>query len=170
MKKIEIKGKRNIDGIKGINKNKKTTRKVTENINKGVFNKLSQVEYLNKLFLEENYDGIEFIKKELERKLYGYKNQDIKKKKLSESLISYSECLEKLVISKLKCYYCKTDCLLTYENVREKTQWTLDRLDNSKGHTKDNVVICCLGCNLKRRTTDDTKFKFTKQMRIIKTF
>lgn len=170
MKKIEIKGKRNIDGInkKTMKTSKPPTRKITENINKQVFNKLSQVEYLNKLFLEEKYDGIEFTKKEVERKIYGYKNQDIKKKR--SGLISYQECLEKLVISKLKCYYCKTNCLLAYENVREKTQWTLDRLDNSTGHSKDNVVISCLGCNLKRRTTDDKKFKFTKQMRIIKTF
>lgn len=167
MKKIVIKGKRNIDGIKG-EKNK--TRKITNNINKKVFNKVSQVEYLNKLYLRENYDGIDFVKKEVERKLSGYKNQDVKKKKLSDKLISYEECLEKLVISKLKCYYCKTDCLITYENVREQSQWTLDRIDNSIGHEKDNVVICCLKCNLKRRTTDDEKFKFTKQMRIIKTF
>ena len=167
MKKIVIKGKRNIDGIKG---EKEKTRKITSNVNKKVFNKISQVEYLNKLYLAENYDGIDFVKKEVERKLYGYKNQDVKKKKLSDKLISYEECLEKLVISKLKCYYCKTDCLLTYENVREQSQWTLDRIDNSIGHEKDNVVICCLKCNLKRRTTDDEKFKFTKQMRIIKTF
>ena len=167
MKKIVIKGKRNIDGVKG---EKKKTRKITNNINKKVFNKVSQVEYLNKLYLGENYDGIDFVKKEVERKLSGYKNQDVKKKKLSDKLISYEECLEKLVISKLKCYYCKTDCLITYENVREQSQWTLDRIDNSIGHEKDNVVICCLKCNLKRRTTDDEKFKFTKQMRIIKTF
>ena len=167
MKKIVIKGKRNIDGIKG---EKKTTRKITDNVNKKVFDKMSQVEYLNKLYLGENYEEIDFVKKEVERKLSGYKNQDVKKKKLTDKLISYEECLEKLVISKLKCYYCKTDCLITYENVREQSQWTLDRLDNSIGHEKDNVVICCLNCNLKRRTTNDEKFKFTKQMRIIKTF
>ena len=167
MKKIVIKGKRNIDGLKGEN-NK--TRKITHNINKNVFSKLYQVEYLNKLYLGEEYDEIDFVKKEVERKLSGYKNQDVKKNKLSDKLISYEECLEKLVISKLKCYYCKTDCLLTYENVREQSQWTLDRLDNSIGHTQNNVVICCLKCNIKRRTTNDEKFKFTKQMRIIKTF
>ena len=121
--------------------------------------------------MEEYYDGIEFLKREVERKINGYKNQDIKKKFLDENkIIKYEECLEKLVISKLKCYYCKKDCLLAYENVREEMQWTLDRLDNSIGHNKDNVVICCLKCNLKRRTLDDKKFKFTKQMRIIKTF
>ena len=169
MKKIIISGKRNIDGL--TNKKKKK-RKVTENIvNKKVFDKISQIEYLNKLFLEEYYDGIEFLKREVERKINGYKNQDIKKNFLDENkIIKYEECLEKLVISKLKCYYCKKDCLLAYENVREEMQWTLDRLDNSIGHNKDNVVICCLKCNLKRRTLDDKKFKFTKQMRIIKTF
>ena len=166
MKKIIINGKRNIDKIKG----EKGKRKITENIDKKVFNELSQVEYLNKLYLEEKFNGSDFIKKELERKINGYKNQDVKKKKLEKNLITYEQCLEKLVISKLKCYYCKQKCLLTYENVREEKQWTLDRLDNSEGHNKDNVVICCLKCNLKRRTTDDKKFKFSKQMRIIKTF
>tara|TARA_B110000444_G_C18287174_1_gene343493 strand:- start:3 stop:503 length:501 start_codon:yes stop_codon:yes gene_type:complete len=166
MKKIIINGKRNIDKIKG----EKSKRKITENIDKKVFNELSQVEYLNKLYLEEKFNGSDFIKKELERKINGYKNQDVKKKKLEKNLITYEQCLEKLVISKLKCYYCKQKCLLTYENVREEKQWTLDRLDNSQGHNKDNVVICCLKCNLKRRTTDDKKFKFSKQMRIIKTF
>ena len=60
--------------------------------------------------------------------------------------------------------------LLLYDNVRESTQWTLDRIDNNIGHNVDNVVICCLKCNLKRRTMNDEKFKFSKQMRIIKTF
>jgi hypothetical protein len=49
-------------------------------------------------------------------------------------------------------------------------QWTLDRLDNSIGHHDDNVVICCLKCNLKKRRMDDEKFKFTKQLRVIKGF
>ena len=167
MKKIIINGKKNIDGLKG-KKNKK--RKVTEKIDAKVFDRVSQVEYLNKLYLNEKYDGMDFIKKEVERKLSGYKNQDVKKKKIEENFITYEECLEKLVISKLKCYYCKDNCLLAYENVREEKQWTLDRIDNSQGHNNKNVVICCLKCNLKRRTTDDEKFKFTKQMRIIKTF
>ena len=167
MKKIIIKGKRNIDGISG---KKEKTRKIVNNIeNKMIFNKLTQVEYLNKLYLEQSYDGISFIKKEVERKLNGYKNQD-KKKKKTDKLITYEECLEKLVISKLKCYYCKENCLIAYENVRENTQWTLDRINNDIGHSKDNVVICCLKCNLKRGTLNDEKFKFTKQMKIIKTF
>ena len=84
--------------------------------------------------------------------------------------ITYQELIEKLVISKLKCYYCWCNCLLMYENNREKKQWTLDRLDNDMGHTSENTVICCLECNLKRGTLDDKKFKFTKQLKIIKKY
>ena len=53
---------------------------------------------------------------------------------------------------------------------REKEQWTLDRIDNNIGHTKDNVVISCLSCNIKRGVMDDAKFKFTKQLKIIKKY
>lgn len=55
-----------------------------------------------------------------------------------------------------------------YENKREMQQWTLDRLDNSIGHEKNNVVICCLKCNLERRCINDDKFLFTKQFKLIK--
>ena len=44
-------------------------------------------------------------------------------------------------------------------------QWTLDRINNDIGHFKDNVVICCLRCNLKKGTKNDEHFKFAKQMK-----
>jgi hypothetical protein len=50
--------------------------------------------------------------------------------------------------------------------VRENKQWTLDRIDNNLGHNEDNVVIACLECNLKRRRTNQSKFLFTKQLKI----
>ena len=166
MKTIKIKGKRNIDGLSG---KKKKTREKIMNIDESILKK-NQVELLNKLFLEENYDGKDFIKKEVERKLNSYKNQDKKKERNIDNFITYNECLEKLVISKLRCYYCRKECLLIYKTVREQKQWTLDRLDNSKCHSNENVVMCCLNCNLKKGTKDDKKFKFSKQMRIIKGF
>ena len=39
--------------------------------------------------------------------------QDIKKDKLNEEkLIKIDECIDKLVLSKMKCYYCMEDMLL----------------------------------------------------------
>ena len=171
-KKIIITGKRNIDSF--------TNKKDKKRVNSDKWNKLEnfkdmdikkQIELLNRLYLDEEYEGKELVKKEVERKLSGYKNQDTKKKCYDKNyFISYENTLEKLVVSKLKCYYCKSDCKLMYENIREKKQWTLDRLDNDQGHNRDNVVICCLECNLKKGTMDDEKFRFAKQMRIIKKY
>ena len=128
----------------------------------------NHISIVNQLFLEQSFNGDNTTKKELYKKINSYKQQDIKKDKNLDGLISYEELLEKLVVSKLKCYYCRKDVLLLYENNREQKQWTLDRLDNSLGHTKDNVVVCCLKCNLERRCLNDEKFLFTKQMRLIK--
>ena len=128
----------------------------------------NHISIINQLFLEQSFNGDNTTKKELHKKINSYKQQDIKKDKNLDGLISYEELLEKLVLSKLKCYYCRKDVLLLYENNREQKQWTLDRLDNSLGHTKDNVVVCCLKCNLERRCLNDEKFLFTKQMRLIK--
>jgi hypothetical protein len=133
-----------------------------------LLNKANHISIINQLFLNQSFDGDDTTKKELQKKLNSYKQQDIKKNKNKNGLIGYEELLEKLVISKLRCYYCKNETLLLYENNREQKQWTLDRLDNSCGHTKDNVVISCLKCNLERRCLNDDKFLFTKQMRLIK--
>ena len=169
-KTIIITGKRNIESIKGTKNKKRVQSKEWSNID--ILNdEKKQVEILNLLYLEQEYEGKKYVDKEINRKLNGYKNQDVKKEVYDDYyFIKKEELIEKLVVSKLKCYYCKKNCKLMYDNVREKMQWTLDRIDNDQGHNKDNVVICCLDCNLKKRTMNDDKFKFTKQMRIVKTF
>lgn len=42
-------------------------------------------------------------------------------------------------ISNGKCFYCG-----------DTKRLGLDRIDNTKGHTKDNVVVCCYECNIAR--------------------
>tara|TARA_Y100000389_G_C17468238_1_gene527717 strand:- start:2304 stop:2819 length:516 start_codon:yes stop_codon:yes gene_type:complete len=169
-KTIIITGKRNIESIRGEKNKKRVQSKEWCKID--ILNdEKKQVEILNLLYLEQEYEGKKYVDKEINRKLNGYKNQDVKKEVYDVNyFIKKEELIEKLVVSKLKCYYCKKNCKLMYENVREKMQWTLDRIDNDQGHNKDNVVICCLDCNLKKRTMNDEKFKFTKQMIIVKTF
>ena len=163
-KKILITGKRNIDSFS--NKDKKRLESEKWENKELLLDNKKQINILNKLYLKEEYEGIKTVKKSIEKKIKGYENQDIKKDKLNKKkLIKYEDLLEILVISKLKCYY-----LLMYDNVREKKQWTLDRLNNDEGHNRDNVVVSCLECNLKKGTIDDKKFKFAKQMRIIKKY
>ena len=165
MKKIIIKGKRNIEGLDETIERKREVSKKWNN--KELLNEKNHNNYVNMLYLNEKFEGSDIILSELKNKINGYKNQD-KKKEILKHVINMEELLEKLVISKMSCYYCRLKCLLMYDNIREMRQWTLDRLDNDIGHNKDNVVICCLKCNLKRRRMDDEDFKFIKQMKIIK--
>ena len=125
---------------------------------------------MNKLYLNESYEGKDIVEKEIKNKINGYKNQDKIKNFDKKKVINLEECLEKLVISKLRCFYCKCQCLLLYDEVRNPKQWTLERIDNSIGHTKNNVVICCLTCNIQRGVMNDEKFKYTKQFKIIKKY
>ena len=66
--------------------------------------------------------------------------------------------------SEMNCYYCKAKAEIMYEYVREPKQWTLERLDNTLGHNRDNVVIACLSCNLRRRTMAKERYLQTKAM------
>ena len=63
----------------------------------------------------------------------------------------------------MKCHYCSCETYLLYEFVREMKQWSVDRIDNDKGHNHDNVVIACLECNLQRKRKSKQSFTFTKQ-------
>ena len=110
------------------------------------------------------------VTKELKKKLNGYKQQDIKKDKYNpETFLNIEDLVDKLVGSKLKCYYCKTNVRVLYDYARDPVQWTLDRKDNNIGHSNSNTVICCLKCNLQRRTQNIEKFMFTKNLKIMKT-
>jgi hypothetical protein len=117
----------------------------------------------------ESNNENEFIIKELQKKISSYRQQDILKKILNENeFITYDLIINKLLECEMKCHYCKNEMFIIYEFVRELSQWTVDRIDNSKGHNKDNIVLSCLNCNLKKRRTSDDKFLFTKQLNLIK--
>ena len=109
------------------------------------------------------------ILQEIERKLSSYQKQDTEKKRYNSDLfISYEQTISLLNHIQCKCHYCQEKVILLYEKVREKKQWTLDRINNDLGHNTDNVVIACLECNLKRRRQSKDGFLFTKQLTIVK--
>ena len=111
----------------------------------------------------------QMIVSHIKTKLSSYKQQDILKKKFSvQDFVSYSDVINLLTESNMKCYYCSCETYLLYEIVREMKQWSLDRINNDIGHNKNNLVICCLECNLKRRRTNKDAFFFTKNLKIQK--
>ena len=117
----------------------------------------------------ENSKEKEIILKEIENKISSYRQQDLLKKHFDQKQFITSEILiPKMVESNMKCYYCSCEMFILYENVREMSQWSVDRIDNSIGHNKDNFVLSCLNCNIKRRKRSSDKFLFSKQMNIIK--
>jgi 23S rRNA U2552 (ribose-2'-O)-methylase RlmE/FtsJ len=116
-----------------------------------------------------NREHCDFVMREIYKKIYGYRSQDIEKKLLcEEKLVNIINVLDLMMDCKNKCYYCKENVNVLYEIVREPKQWTLERLDNSFGHNRDNVVIACLSCNVRRRTMYHERYVFTKQLNIVK--
>jgi len=125
----------------------------------------NQIEYINNIFLGNNFPEKDLIINELKSKLSSYKQQDKKKEYIEDTnLINLDNIIEKLVISKLKCYYCNKNMLLFFEKVRDNDQWTLDRINNLDEHSNENTIVCCLKCNLERRRKNSDKFLFTKKL------
>ena len=167
MKQVTIKGKNNIYKCLKANLDENAEKcRVREGMaDLNEVDTIIQFDMIRKLYLDMPFEYKELLHKELEKKINGYKGQDIKKEIYDLSkLITLEEVVEKLVASKLKCFYCSSNVLILYKNVRESTQWTLDRKDNDLCHSCDNTIIACLKCNLQRRVTNMDKFDFTKKL------
>jgi hypothetical protein len=123
---------------------------------------------INQLYLKGNFSGSNHMRQLISKKVSSYIQQDKKKERTEEEFITLDETIEKLVCSQMRCKYCNIQIKLFYKIQREDSQWTLDRIDNDRPHTKDNVIISCLKCNLKRRCIDKDKFEFTKKLNIVK--
>ena len=72
---------------------------------------------------------------QINKKIYSYKQQDIIKKLLNEEkFLTFESIINKMNECKLKCRYCKKEMNVLYDISREMTQWSVDRIDNDKGH------------------------------------
>ena len=168
-KSISFTGKHNIDKINNLDKHIEATRRHMESLSDNDLIPIKQLDMLNKLYMDCDFPLKSLLEKELDKKINGYKAQDIKKELYDAGLlINLSDTIEKLISSRMRCYYCKCAVVLLYKNVREPTQWSLDRIDNSKCHSSENTIIACLKCNLQRRVTNVDKFTFTKHLKINK--
>jgi hypothetical protein len=116
-----------------------------------------------------NNTAVDILIEHIKTKISGYKSQDTMKMKYSaEQFVSLEDTVSLLVESGLKCYYCREDVKLFYEYVRDPKQWSLERMNNEQGHNRENLVIACLTCNIRRRTMHQERYVATKQMRVRK--
>ena len=166
----------------GLNSNKKINKKNKKRVISETWNLPIEYLYFEKQWeiIQEIYQQtlnqvinsnkeIKTLLREVERKIYGYKHQDIEKNIYEPAeFLSFQDIIQQMMNCKMKCYYCYCEMFVLYEKVLESKQWTVDRLDNYKGHNKDNFVLACLECNLKRRRRTSDKYLFTKQLKIVK--
>ena len=168
MKSIEITGKRNIERMSNI-KNPQRKSVTSWNIDVSYFTYLKQIQLINSLYLEQSVEHAILAKGEITKKINGYKKQDIQKTLFDkDKIISLEQVVERLMESKLNCFYCRDHCEVLYKDVLSKKQWTLDRINNTLGHNHDNVVVCCLECNVKRGDMDSERFKRGKEIKIVR--
>jgi hypothetical protein len=107
--------------------------------------------------------------KQLEAKIASYRQQDKLKEMLDDTnAIHVNSVVKHILQCDVKCFYCHIVMRILYKQSRDPTQWTIDRIDNDLGHTADNYVLACLGCNLKRRRQSMDKFNYTKNLTILK--
>jgi len=176
-KNIFISGTNNRYLIKRANrvKNEVKKREIMNkyNITPIFLNYNKQIEMITDIYFKKNeinnVHEKSILIQELERKITCYKQQDVIKKLYNElEFINMNTIFKKLIDCNMLCFYCKCELYVLYENVREVSQWTVDRIDNSLGHNNNNFVISCLSCNIKRRKINSDKFLFTKQLNLIK--
>ena len=124
-----------------------------------------QMKLVNDLDEANTDDATKAIFQEINKKISGYKQQDKKKGIYEEHLfIDLVDVIDKLRECELRCHYCSKEMLILYDTSRETRQWSVDRIDNDKGHNMGNYHLACLLCNLKRRRTNDEKFLMSKSI------
>lgn len=153
---------------------KKTNISSTWTFDKKYLTHEEQLKIIKDISNSEIQDITQIIKQQINKKIYSYKQQDMKKKNYNENsenfkdFIDIDTVIKEMNICNLLCHYCSNEMLILYENVRDGNQWTVDRINNDIGHIKKNFNLVCLKCNLKRRRQSDEKYLFTSQLSINK--
>jgi hypothetical protein len=136
------------------------------------YNYTYQIKAINEI-IQNNYIHLDDVSKiiiqEINKKIASYKQQDIIKKRFDAiNFLTFETVMQKMIESELKCRYCNCEMSVLYDLSREMKQWSVDRINNDKGHNNENFHLACLECNLKRRRITDEKFLFTKQLNIVR--
>ncbi|MEW8688011.1 MAG: hypothetical protein AB2556_19545 [Candidatus Thiodiazotropha sp.] len=87
------------------------------------------------------------LRKVIAKKLVAHKRQD-QAKGLRFNL-KVGQILELKEAQNNHCAACNIELLWAYQP-KDTQQFSVDRLDNSVGHDRDNIRLTCLECNRKR--------------------
>ena len=132
---------------------------------KKMVDSLSNMSLASIVALLKSENKPKLLEKHIKDKLRGYVQQDKEKKIYApEKFIDYLSVLDLFEKTEGQCHYCKESVLLLYDFVRDPKQWTLERKNNEHGHNKDNLLIACLNCNIKRKCMKIDKYILTKQL------
>ena len=90
-----------------------------DNLNPLLFEHNFQIKCINNIYADISFQYNDLFYKEIKKKINGYKSQD-KKKFIHDdynniNLISFDDIIEKLVASKLSCYYCSKKIFVIYK-------------------------------------------------------
>ena len=156
----------------------KSKEKIKENDKKRIVSKTDDWKNIDShnRELENQYKFVEdtniipdIVSRELRKKISSYKSQDRRKNIYNDDeFIDFDFVINLFKETQLKCYYCEKQVFVIYDNVRECKQWTIERIDNRIGHNKNNSVMACLDCNLRRRCMYHERYIMTKKLSLVK--
>lgn len=131
---------------------------------KQLLSAIQNITEMNNTNNQNKIDKLEkIVQQQIRRKIAMYRIQDEKMGRVTEDNATPEEIVRLLHESKLTCNYCL--CLTKmFAAPRSPDSWTLDRKENHISHTIQNVVVCCLKCNLNKRRRDTEKYRFAKQL------
>ena len=114
-----------------------------------IYTAVSRVEKLKQLKRaygpEMRYDNTpaEIAKQNINKKLLRYKWHDEQKK------LDFDLCVADVYKKDARCAKCNIPLLWSFE-ANDDQQFSVDRLNNKKGHARGNIRLTCLECNQKR--------------------
>jgi hypothetical protein len=83
--------------------------------------------------------------------IYGSRKADIRKDRFDMINFINKDYCNELISKYPNCYYKDCKVQLQYDKY-DSDMASIERLNNSIGHIKSNVVICCLRCNKKKKS------------------
>lgn len=99
----------------------------------------------------------EFWKKKCE----GYMKQDLKAQRDVTDILTVDDYEDMMKVYE-ECGY---KCYLCHERFTDNNKPTLDRIDNKRCHSKDNVLFCCQSCNIYKSNRDMDEVRLLIQLR-----